>query len=464
MKRILFVILAAGVIVAGCGKTQETETKKEPEPDQSVEAKATKATKETKETKEDTWWEKEPEVYEAADLPREMTEDEKGLMRKPGEFSGDKYDETAAIEKLKELPDDLTDDQYAEAILKLIAEDYHEEVQDLIKFDPTVEATGSRPDEEIDEPAVNGVHYAILLDASGSMNAQNKGGTRMEEAKSAIMSFIDVLPKESTVSLRVYGHEGTGSDADKERSCASTETLYSGGNDAKKIQSALDEVNPAGWTPIGKAIAETRNDIPEDAGSAIVYVVSDGIETCGGDPVKEAKQLAAEGIEPIINIIGFQVDNEAQQLLKEVAKAGNGEFTLANSKQDVEKYWKEEYRRLMDAWEKWRNESLREVEAKRRDLLDEAEGLGRSVMDKSELEFRHAEALQSALSKEGIVSEDYNTGKVWSLLYDRKKKVWSYGYKTSTSAWRDAYEGGSKAWREIYHEGSHKWQEYYHKQ
>ncbi len=183
MKRLLLTILVAGVIVGGCGKAEKT--KKESEPDQAVKDDATEETE-----VKDAWWEKEPEFYESTDLPREMTEDEKNLMRKPGEFSGEQYDEQAAIEKLKELPNHLTSEQYTEAILKLVAEDYHKEVQELIKFDPTIEVTGTRPDEDIDEPIVNGVHYAILLDASGSMNAQNKGGTRMDEAKSAIMSFI----------------------------------------------------------------------------------------------------------------------------------------------------------------------------------------------------------------------------------------------------------------------------------
>ncbi len=457
MKRLLLTILVAGVIVGGCGKAEKT--KKESEPDQAVKDDATEETE-----VKDAWWEKEPEFYESTDLPREMTEDEKNLMRKPGEFSGEQYDEQAAIEKLKELPNHLTSEQYTEAILKLVAEDYHKEVQELIKFDPTIEVTGTRPDEDIDEPIVNGVHYAILLDASGSMNAQNKGGTRMDEAKSAIMSFIDVLPKESTVSLRVYGHEGTGSDADKEHSCASTETLYHGANDSGKVKSALEQVKPAGWTPIGKAIAETKKDIPEDAGSAIVYVVSDGIETCGGDPVKEAKQLAAEGIKPIINIIGFQVDNEAQQLLKEVAEAGNGEFTLANSKQDVEKYWQEEYQRLMDAWGKWQREGLKEVGAKQKELMKKADDLGQTIMKKSDIEFKHAEDLQSVLSREGIQEEYDITNKVWNLLYERQKKNWGYGYETGTKTWREAYEDGNKVWREIYYEGNNKWQEYYHKQ
>ncbi len=230
------------------------------------------------------------------------------------------------------------------------------------------------------------------------------------------------------------------------------------------MKSALEQVKPAGWTPIGKAIAETKKDIPEDAGSAIVYVVSDGIETCGGDPVKEAKQLAAEGIKPIINIIGFQVDNEAQQLLKEVAEAGNGEFTLANSKQDVEKYWQEEYQRLMDAWGKWQREGLKEVGAKQKELMKKADDLGQTIMKKSDIEFKHAEDLQSVLSREGIQEEYDITNKVWNLLYERQKKNWGYGYETGTKTWREAYEDGNKVWREIYYEGNNKWQEYYHKQ
>ncbi|MFD1706072.1 VWA domain-containing protein [Siminovitchia sediminis] len=456
MKKTLWMLFICSFLAAGCGKAEDVQKEKAKSQEEGANAKQEGETKEA-------WWERDPEFYEPQDLPRDLTENEQYLMRMPGEFSGDQYDGQAAVQKLKDLPTDLTAEQYAEAILKLTAEDYHEEVQKLIKFDPAVEASGERPDEEIEEPAMGGVHYAILLDASGSMNAQNKSGTRMEEAKSAIMSFIDVLPKESTVSLRVYGHEGTGSDEDQARSCISTETIYNGGKEPDDIQSALKEVKPAGWTPIGKAIAETRNDIPEDAGSAVIYVVSDGIETCDGDPVKEAKELAAEGVKPIINIIGFQIDNEAQKMLQEVAKAGNGEFTLANSRQDVEKYWQEEYQRLMDAWEEWKNESLKEVHNQQQELLKEAQDLGQSIMDKSQTEFQRAEDLQQALSQEGIQDEYDLTNKVWSILYDRQQKIWRYGYDTGNEKWREAYDGGNKVWREIYDEGNHKWQEYYHK-
>ncbi|QGS68314.1 hypothetical protein CV093_06075 [Oceanobacillus sp. 143] len=40
--------------------------------------------------------------------------------------------------------------------------------------------------------------------------------TRMDLAKEAIQQFVENLPEEATISLDVYGHIGTGSNADKE--------------------------------------------------------------------------------------------------------------------------------------------------------------------------------------------------------------------------------------------------------
>lgn len=465
IKRLWAVLFAASLAVAGCGQAADGDSEKKESAKTEKTEKVEKSEASKKEEKS-AWWEEEHEKFEPTDLPRELTGEEQELMKKPGEYSGLDFDKDKAMEKFKELPDDLTAKQYGEAIIKLVGEDYHEEVEGLVKFDPTIETTGSRPDEEIAEPEVGGgVHYAILLDASGSMNAKNSGGSRMDEAKSAIMGFVDQLPKESTVSLRVYGHKGTGSDADKKLSCSSTENLYSGDVDRNKVRKAIDPVQPAGWTPIGKAIAETKEDIPEDAGSAVVYIVSDGIETCGSDPVAEAKKLAGEGIEPIVNIIGFQVDNEAQKLLKEVAKAGNGTFTYANSKQDVDKYWREENKRLARAWEDWKQEAMDEVDKNKQELMDEANALGKVIMDKSQKEFKHAENIQIDMDKEGVIAEDDYSKKrdVWNYLYERKQMAWNYGYHTSKDAWNDAYKGGNEVWRKIYREGNKKFSEFYHK-
>ena len=79
----------------------------------------------------------------------------------------------------------------------------------------------------------------------------------------------------------------------------------------------------------------------------IIYVVSDGIETCGGDPVKAAKELHQSEIQAIVNIIGFDVDNAGQRALKKVAEAGGGKYTTVNTGEDLRKHLEEEYERLL---------------------------------------------------------------------------------------------------------------------
>src|SRR5699024_2463307 len=49
-------------------------------------------------------------------------------------------------------------------------------------------------------------------------------------------------------------------------------------------------------------------DYPADEYTNLVYVVSDGIETCDGNPVEVAESLSDSEIHPIVNVIGFGVD------------------------------------------------------------------------------------------------------------------------------------------------------------
>lgn len=68
----------------------------------------------------------------------------------------------------------------------------------------------------------------------------------------------------------------------------------------------------------------------------IVYVVSDGVETCDGNPVEEAGKLADSDLNAKVHIIGFDVDDEGQEQLKAAAEAGNGKYFTVNSKVELE--------------------------------------------------------------------------------------------------------------------------------
>ena len=213
----------------------------------------------------------------------------------------------------------------------------------------------------------------ILIDSSGSMANQANGKTRMEAAKEAINKFLQAAPKNAKVALRVYGHKGTGSDADKELSCKSSEMAYSFSSyNEVEFTKALNSFQPAGWTPLAQSMIQAKEDMQEFNGEAhtnMVYVVSDGIETCGGDPVEAAKTFADSNIQPIINVIGFDVDGAAQKQLKELAEKANGTYTnVYNSEQLSAEF--DKAKDMLEKWENWKkNADLKaEVESDERDL------------------------------------------------------------------------------------------------
>ncbi|MGF2618392.1 vWA domain-containing protein [Rossellomorea aquimaris] len=194
----------------------------------------------------------------------------------------------------------------------------------------------------------------IILDASGSMGADAGGETRMEQAKREIQNFLASAPEEANVSLRVYGHEGTGDDADKEMSCTAIEEVYERGSyDEAAFQEALDQFEPAGWTPIAGALesaADSFEGLDGEQNTNLIYLVSDGIETCDGNPVTAAKSFAGSNISPIINVIGFNADSEAQQQLKEVAKEAGGAYANVNNAEGL----RDEFERTGDILQKWK--------------------------------------------------------------------------------------------------------------
>ncbi|USG65681.1 VWA domain-containing protein [Brevibacillus ruminantium] len=257
-----------------------------------------------------------------------------------------------------ENPDQETINLYFLALLGLFAEDYPDplDIIDQIK----VASFGSP---EIDDPRFavkQNYNVQIILDASGSMAERAGGKTRMEAAKDAIMSFAESLPKEANVALRVYGHKGSGKASDKALSCGSSELVYGmEPYDASKMQDALSKFRPTGYTPIAYALQEAMKDfggLPGVKNTNIIYLVSDGIETCDGDPVKVAKELASSDITPIVNVIGFGTDRKGQQQLEAVAEAAGGRFVLIQNQEELQREL-DQAKEMADKWWRWQFDS-----------------------------------------------------------------------------------------------------------
>jgi Ca-activated chloride channel homolog len=216
----------------------------------------------------------------------------------------------------------------------------------------TVSAPGQEATSEVKAETFN---IEVILDSSGSMAKQMDGKTRMELAKESIEKFASSLPKEANISLRVYGHKGTGSDKDKSLSCSSNELVYPmQPYDMGGLSQALSKFKPAGWTPLAQAITEAQKDLSQYKGNHnknVIYIVSDGIETCGGNPVAAAKSLKESGIAPVVNIIGFDVVGKDQQQLQEIAKAAGGSYANVKSQQQL----RDEFYKTIEESLKWLN-------------------------------------------------------------------------------------------------------------
>lgn len=251
----------------------------------------------------------------------------------------------------EEAGDDELMDLYAR-IYSLVKSDYEDPIEILEMV------TNEKPVGEMEQPQqeVGSYNLVIALDASGSMANKIGAKTRMELAKEAIESFVSKLPKEANVGLRVYGHKGTGTSADKALSCASNELVYpiQPYSDAD-LKTALGAFNPAGWTPLASAIEEAQKDLNSYQGENdhnVVFIVSDGVETCDGDPVKAAANLKDSGISQVVHIIGFDVKNSEQQQLKDVAEAAGGTYTNVKDHRQLQQEFDKTIQDAVE-WQKW---------------------------------------------------------------------------------------------------------------
>ena len=192
------------------------------------------------------------------------------------------------------------------------------------------------------------MNVVVLMDASGSMKGELQGQTKMDLSKAAIAKFVEQIPSDANVSLIAYGHVGSSAETDKNASCTSVESVYPLSTyHAENFTNSLNSFQAKGWTPLAGAIqtaGEILQTYPSEEYSNLVYIVSDGVETCDGDPVAAAKQLQSQSIKAKVNIIGFNVDNEGQQQLKQVANSGGGEYVTVDDPTDLEvqitKKWK----------------------------------------------------------------------------------------------------------------------------
>jgi len=163
----------------------------------------------------------------------------------------------------------------------------------------------------------------IILDASGSMLKRIDGERRIDIAKAAIRRPVEEsLPEGVPMALRVYGHKEAGS-------CRTDLEIPLGPLDKTGFLDRLDSVEAINLakTPIADSLAAAASDLADAEGRRLVVLLTDGEETCDGDPAAAIEKLKQDGFDVRINIVGFAIDDdEIKRDFVEWAELGGGEY------------------------------------------------------------------------------------------------------------------------------------------
>ncbi len=165
----------------------------------------------------------------------------------------------------------------------------------------------------------------LVFDASGSMWGQIEGQNKIVIARRVVGELIDGLPEDQRVGLVAYGHR-------REGDCSDIELLAPlGPLDRGGLKSTIDGLNPKGKTPITASLEQAFGAVEASGRGASVILISDGLETCGGDPCKRVRLAKEQGLEFVLHVVGFDVAGEDVSSLECAAQAGHGQFRSAEN-------------------------------------------------------------------------------------------------------------------------------------
>jgi Mg-chelatase subunit ChlD len=166
----------------------------------------------------------------------------------------------------------------------------------------------------------------IILDASGSMLQRLDGERRIAIARDTLTGLLqETLPAGVGFALRVFGHREAGS-------CRTDLELPLAPLDPARAIAVIRDIEAMNLakTPLGHSIALAVKDLDGVTGRRILIVVTDGEETCEGDPAAAIQRLRDLGWDIRVNIVGLAIDDPAlAETFRAWAALGNGSYFSA---------------------------------------------------------------------------------------------------------------------------------------
>ena len=173
----------------------------------------------------------------------------------------------------------------------------------------------------------------VILDASGSMLQRLEGRRRIDIAHAALSRLVgQVLPPGTPFAFRAFGLEKDACRSELRLPLAPLDRAA-----ATRAIRGVPAINLA-RTAIGASLLAARRDLAKAQGPRVILLVTDGKETCGGDPARAITDLRDAGLDVQVNIVGFAIDDRAlAQTFAAWARAGHGAYFNADSPAALER-------------------------------------------------------------------------------------------------------------------------------
>lgn len=147
----------------------------------------------------------------------------------------------------------------------------------------------------------------VILDMSGSMWGRIGDQTKLQIAREAVRGMFSRFPAGSRVGLMAYGHRQAGQ-------CSDIQMLFPPGPvDSAAVGAVLDRLTARGRTPLTESVRQAAAALRVREQGGTIILVTDGIETCGGDPCALAAELEGANTGFTAHVVGFDLRTPSER-------------------------------------------------------------------------------------------------------------------------------------------------------
>ncbi len=142
----------------------------------------------------------------------------------------------------------------------------------------------------------------FVFDASGSMGTTDltTKEPHIARVKRALHHILPEIPASRRMGLIIYG-EGAYNQCD-----SIALKLRPQVNAGSLIVAEVDKVQPAGRTPLTQSVRDAADVLDYRHNPSVIVLLTDGEETCSGQPCEMADALKSQAADLTIHVIGYR--------------------------------------------------------------------------------------------------------------------------------------------------------------